>query len=176
MKKALVVLDLQYDFVYGSLATPEAQAVVPGVVAKINEYKENGDLIFFTLDSHDKNYLTSQEGRNLPIPHCIKGTDGHRMLEEIESLSDDTDIFVEKAAFGSPQLAKSIAGKGGEIREVEMVGLCTDICVISNALLIKAYSPETPISVIAKLCAGTTPEGHKAALEAMKSCHVNIKY
>lgn len=173
--KALVVIDMQHDFVEGVLGTPEAQAIVDDVVQKIKQSRANGDMIYFTLDTHNNNYLNTEEGRNLPVPHCVKGTEGHRLLPEIDELSSREDIIIEKAAFASPQLAKSIAGKGGEIDEVELIGLCTDICVISNAMLIKAYSPETPVSVIRKLCAGATPQGHENALQAMKTAHVHIK-
>lgn len=173
--KALVVVDMQQDFVEGALGSPQAQAIVEGIVSKIKASRTNGDLIYFTLDTHDKNYLETEEGKNLPVPHCMKGTLGHRLMPQIEELTSGSDIMIEKSGFASPQLAKSIAGKGSEIEEVELVGLCTDICIISNAMVIKAYSPETPISVVSSLCAGATPKGHENALQAMKTAQIHIK-
>lgn len=167
-RKILVVVDMQNDFIDGALGTPEAVKIVPAVYAKIKNF--DGDIVF-TMDTHSSIYLETQEGRNLPVEHCIKGTDGWKLNEKIEPLSQCCRIF-EKPTFGSVELANFIAG--GNYSEVEIIGLCTDICVISNALLIKAYLPETPITVDSSCCAGVTPESHDNALTAMKMCQINV--
>lgn len=167
-RKILVVVDMQNDFIDGALGTPEAVKIVPAVCEKIRSF--DGDIVF-TMDTHSSIYLETQEGRNLPVEHCIKGTDGWKLNEKIEPLSQGCRIF-EKPTFGSVELANFIAG--GNYGEVELIGLCTDICVISNALLIKSYLPEVPVSVDAKCCAGVTPESHANALTAMKMCQINI--
>ena len=165
--KTLVVVDMQNDFIDGALGTKEAAAIVPHVARKIAEYRESGDQIIFTRDTHQKNYLETQEGRNLPVEHCIQGTDGWQITKEIEVKPEDT--VINKDTFGHVWSKDIIMGD-----EIEIVGLCTDICVISNALNIKAVLPEVPISVDAGCCAGVTPESHKNALEAMKMCQIKI--
>lgn len=165
--KTLVVVDMQNDFIDGALGTKEAAAIVPHVARKIAEYRESGDQIIFTRDTHQKNYLETQEGRNLPVEHCIQGTDGWQITKEIEVKPEDT--VINKVTFGHVWSKDIILGD-----EIEIVGLCTDICVISNALNIKAVLPEVPISVDAGCCAGVTPESHKNALEAMKMCQIKI--
>lgn len=167
-RKILVVVDMQNDFIDGALGTPEAVKIVPAVYEKIKNF--DGDIVF-TMDTHSSIYLETQEGKNLPVEHCIKGTDGWKLNEKIEPLSQCCRIF-EKPTFGSVELANFITG--GNYSEVEIIGLCTDICVISNALLIKAFLPETPITVDSSCCAGVTPESHGNALTAMKMCQINI--
>ncbi len=167
-EKLLVVVDMQNDFISGSLGTAEAVAIVPNVVKKIKEFE--GDVVF-TKDTHLSDYPETQEGKNLPVPHCIKGTEGWMLCDELVPLAEGCPVF-EKPTFGSVALAQYIADK--DYGEIELVGLCTDICVLSNALLIKAYLPECPICVDAACCAGVTPESHRNALEAMKMCQVHV--
>ena len=173
MKKILVVIDMQNDFIDGALGTPEAVAIVD-VKAKILSYpKEN---VFATRDTHHQYYMDTQEGRNLPVPHCIRGTDGWQIRPEIAELIF-SDHIVDKPTFGSTQLAKLmeiLERREEDGIEIELVGLCTDICVVSNALLLKASMPETPISCDASCCAGVTPAKHEAALETMRSCQIRI--
>lgn len=165
--KTLVVVDMQKDFIDGTLGTKEAVAIVPHVAKKIEEYRANGDQIIFTRDTHQKNYLETQEGRNLPVEHCIEGTEGWQIAKEIEVKPED--LVINKVTFGHVWDKNMIKGT-----EIELVGLCTDICVISNALGLKAVLPETPICVDAGCCAGVTPESHVNALEAMKMCQVKV--
>ena len=153
MEKILIVVDMQKDFVDGSLGTEEAQAIVPAVKDKIENFE--GDIIF-TKDTHEEDYLNTQEGQNLPVVHCIRGTAGHEIIEELQPYTKRALAIFEKETFGSRKL-------------------CTDICVVSNALLIKAFLPEVPISVTAGCCAGVTPERHKSALETMKSCQIEVR-
>ena len=164
MKKFLVVVDMQKDFVDGALGTKEAVAIVPNVVKKINEFDGK---IFVTYDTHFENYMETEEGKNLPVPHCIKGTKGWEITEKLPV--KDTDTVIDKITFGHVWSADMIKGN-----EIELIGLCTDICVISNALGIKAVLPEVPVTVDASCCAGVTPGSHKNALEAMKMCQVKI--
>lgn len=174
MKHFLVVVDMQKDFVDGSLGTREAAAIVPNVVQKIRTF--DGE-IFVTYDTHHEDYLETSEGRNLPVVHCIRGTAGWQLDKAVaEALSEKSYTAVEKSTFGSVQLPALIREAAGEEDfSVELIGLCTDICVVSNALLLKANFPEIPISVDAACCAGVTPEKHAAALETMLSCQIEIK-
>lgn len=173
MKKILVVVDMQKDFVDGALGTKEAVAILPAVCEKIKGFDGK---IFATFDTHFDNYMDTAEGKNLPVPHCIKGTDGWQLDKTVaEALKDKNCTPVEKVTFGSvdlPRLIKEAAGECGF--SVELIGLCTDICVVSNALIIKANFPEAQISVDPACCAGVTPEKHKAALETMRSCQINV--
>ena len=172
MSKLLIVVDMQNDFVTGAIGTPEAQAIVPRVVEKVDK----ADVVLFTMDSHTENYLEKQEGRFLPVPHCIIGTEGREIVPQLAGRVDDFNVFT-KGQFACRDLI-------GEINDflqyhdtldgVELVGVCTDICVISNALLLKAYFPELSISVDASCCAGTTPENHQAALDVMRACQIYI--
>lgn len=170
--KLLVVIDMQNDFVSGALGTPEAADIVPYVVGKVVEAVNAGDAILFTQDTHGENYLSTQEGKNLPVSHCVKGTEGWEIIPQLQEYTIGRTC-VEKPTFGSTELAH-LAAKG-EYDEIELVGLCTDICVISNALLLKAALPETPISVDASCCAGVTPASHRSALEAMKMCQITVR-
>lgn len=169
MKKLLVVVDMQKDFIDGALGTSEAQKIVGNVKEKIENY--DGDVVF-TLDTHSEIYLSTQEGKNLPVEHCIKGTSGWELDENLKELAQGRQIF-EKPTFGSVELAEYVVSK--EYTEVELIGLCTDICVISNAMLIKAFLPEVKVAVDALCCAGVTPESHNNALSAMAMCQIEIK-
>ena len=165
MKKTLIVVDMQKDFIDGSLGTKEAEAIVENVKRKIAAYQERGDEIIFTRDTHQENYLDTNEGKHLPVVHCIEGTDGWRIAEGLEVPGA---IYIDKPSFGY------MNWKDYNLEEVELVGLCTDICVVSNALIIKAAYPEIRVSVDAECCAGVTPESHKAALLTMKMCQVEV--
>ena len=172
MRKLLVVVDMQKDFVDGCLGTKEALAIVPAVVEKIGKYKPED--IFVTRDTHQKDYLSTQEGRNLPVEHCIEGTPGWEIVPEVAAAATGATV-INKPTFGSIKLSeiiKEISEK--EDISVEMIGLCTDICVVSNALLLKATIPEVEISVDSSCCAGVTPDKHLAALETMRSCQIKV--
>ena len=173
MKRFLIVVDMQKDFVDGALGTKEAVSIVPNVVEKIMKF--DGE-VFVTFDTHFENYMGTAEGKKLPVPHCIKGTGGHRLDKAVEAALEDRGYTpVEKVTFGSVDLPDMIAlAAGGNEFTIELVGLCTDICVVSNALLLKAHFPEAKISVDASCCAGVTPQAHEAALTTMKSCQINI--
>jgi nicotinamidase-related amidase len=169
MKKLLIVVDMQNDFITGALGSDMAQAILPNVRAKIETYKQMEDDVLFTRDTHQENYLETQEGKFLPVPHCIEGTAGHLITDGLDT--GGCEIF-DKPTFGSLELAKQVAA--GDYDEIELCGLCTDICVVSNALILKAQLPETKVSVDARCCAGVTEESHKAALLTMKMCQVNV--
>lgn len=173
MTKVLVVVDMQNDFIDGSLGTKEAIAILPAVLAKIKNY--DGE-IFYTKDTHKQDYLHTNEGKNLPVQHCIKGTDGWRLNADVEKLCiDKRATGVEKTTFGAASLPGILANRFHDgIDEIELVGICTDICVISNALLLKAHFPEAEIKVDASCCAGVTPKSHDNAIEAMEKCHIVI--
>ena len=172
MKKALIVVDMQNDFIDGALGTKEAEAIVDNVVKKVAEAKKNGDIIIFTQDTHTEDYLNTQEGKNLPVPHCIKGTDGWKITNKIDV--PEKCLVYEKGTFGSSALGKDLFKIGGEISAIELVGLCTDICVLSNAVIAKAALPEVPITVDAACCAGVTPKSHDEALGALQMIQVKV--
>ena len=173
MKQFLVVVDMQKDFVDGALGTKEAAGIVPAVLEKVRNFE--GD-IFVTYDTHFEDYPDTAEGKKLPVPHCIYETPGWHLTEELEELMEEIPHFkVQKYTFGSttlPHLMEEVAD--GEDFSIELIGLCTDICVVSNALLLKAFFPEVPISVDASCCAGVTPELHEAALKTMRSCQIDV--
>ena len=173
MKRFLVVVDTQKDFVDGALGSGDAVAIVPGVVEKIKSF--DGE-IFITLDTHFDNYPETAEGKKLPVLHCIKGTDGWQLDKNVASaLADREYTAVEKPTFGSLELPRLIeAASDGDDFSIEIIGLCTDICVVSNALVLKANFPEMPISVEADCCAGVTPQAHEAAIATMRSCHIDV--
>ena len=153
--KALIVVDMQNDFIDGALGTPEAEAIVDNVKAKIESYRKNSDAVIFTRDTHSENYMETQEGSKLPVPHCIEGSDGWQIRTEL----DPADcLIIDKPTFGS----------------YELIGLCTDICVISNAMMIKAAFLEIPVIVDASCCAGVTPASHDNALDAMGMCQIEV--
>ncbi len=174
MKKFLIVVDMQKDFVDGALGTKEAISIVPNVVSKIRAFDGR---IFATLDTHYENYMDTAEGKNLPVPHCIRETDGWQLDKAVAAALEAKGYTpVEKSTFGSvdlPLILKDAVGK--EKFSVELVGLCTDICVVSNALLLKAYFPEAEIRVDSSCCAGVTPTAHGAALETMRSCQIIVQ-
>lgn len=168
MSKLLLVIDMQNDFIDGALGTKEAVAIVPYV----KEVIENFDgKILFTRDTHFENYMDTQEGHNLPVPHCIKGTEGWEICPELKALC--TEEPIDKITFGSRELP-DIVKEMSDLESITLIGLCTDICVISNAMILKAFYPETPIIIDAKACAGVTPESHQTALNAMKMCQIQI--
>ena len=171
LKKILVVVDMQKDFVDGALGSKEAIAIVDNVSKKIEEF--DGDIIV-TYDTHEENYMDTQEGKNLPVPHCIKGTDGWKLDKKVQEALDKKEYkVIEKPTFGSTELPQYI--KENYIPdEIELIGLCTDICVVSNALLLKANFLETKVIVDAGCCAGVTVESHNAALTTMKMCQVTV--
>ena len=172
MKKILVVIDMQNDFIDGTLGTKEAQQIVPLVVSKIHSYPQ--DCIYATRDTHPENYLETQEGRNLPVSHCIEGTKGWEIRKEIADAMPGAEI-INKPTFGSVVLAQELMERNArEPIEVELVGLCTDICVVSNALLIKAILPEIVVKVDPGCCAGVTAQSHEAALATMRACQIQI--
>jgi len=173
LKRILIVVDMQKDFVDGALGSKEAVAIVDNVVKKINDF--DGDIIV-TYDTHPENYMETQEGKNLPVPHCIKGTDGWKLDAKVQAALDKKEYkVIEKPTFGSVELPEYIkANYNPNDIEIELIGLCTDICVVSNALLMKANFLETKVSVDASCCAGVTPDSHNAALTTMKMCQVNV--
>ncbi len=174
MRKILVIVDMQNDFVDGALGSREAASIVPAAAEKIRGFEGE---IFATFDTHFENYMETAEGRKLPVPHCIKGTKGWELNPAIaEALKGKTYTRVEKLTFGSVDLPGLIGGAGeGADLSIELIGLCTDICVVSNALILKAYYREAAVSVDADCCAGVTPQKHEAALETMRSCQIDVR-
>lgn len=183
--KVLVIVDMQTDFISGSLGTPEAQAIVPNVINKLKAHKHTDTVVLFTKDTHKENYLDTPEGKKLPVPHCIEGTQGWSIAKPIASefkadgymtYSSGTVVNsrVLKSTFGSYDLLKILDDDEIELDEIELCGVCTDICVISNAIMIKNFFPDVKVTVDASCCAGVTPEKHAAALEVMKSCQIDV--
>lgn len=171
MRDLLLVIDMQNDFIDGALGTKEAIAIVPNVKKKIEEF--NG-LVLFTRDTHFDNYMDTQEGQNLPVPHCIKDTDGWQIRSELDALRNT--VAIDKLTFGSSELGTRLVELNNEdaINSITLIGLCTDICVISNAMIAKAFLPEVPIYVDASCCAGVSPETHNNALDAMEVCQIKV--
>ena len=165
MKKTLIVIDMQNDFIDMALGTKEAAQIVPNVKKKIDEYVKRGDEIIFTRDTHSENYLETSEGKKLPVKHCIKGTKG---WEIYEGLYVEGAKIIDKPNFGWPNWHKE------NLEEVEIVGLCTDICIVSNALIIKTQYPDIPVKVDSLCCAGVTPDSHESALVTMKMCQIDV--
>jgi nicotinamidase-related amidase len=191
--KVLIVVDMQKDFVDGSLGTPEAQAIVPLVAETIEQMADTNTVVIFTKDTHSENYMQTLEGKNLPVPHCIQGSSGHGIVDPVFiayinvmekymsgydacPVSDQNPIIVKKPTFGSVELQNILYDMDDRlgVEEITLMGLCTGICVMSNAILAKATLPEVPVNVVADCCACVTPESHKTALEAMKLCQINI--
>lgn len=166
--KALIVVDMQNDFVTGALGTKEAVEILPNVKKKIMEYLDAGHKVIFTCDTHNENYLDTNEGKHLPVPHCVVGTSGWQVVSDIDAPGC---VHIRKDTFGYTHWSRWDFHDGDD---VEIIGVCTDICVISNALILKAMFPEINITVDASCCAGVTPETHSAALITMKSCQINI--
>lgn len=171
--KALIVVDMQNDFIDGALGTPEAESIVQNVKSKILSYRENSDAVIFTRDTHEENYMETQEGKKLPVPHCIEGSFGWQIRAELEP---EEDRIIDKPTFGSYELVDTLRELDEEtpLESIELVGLCTDICVISNAMMIKAAFLEIPVIVDAACCAGVTPASHDNALDAMAMCQIEI--
>lgn len=173
-KKKLIIIDAQNDFITGSLGTEEARQMLPHLLDKAREF--SGEILM-TQDSHTEDYLSTQEGRTLPIEHCLTGTEGWKFPPALEALREERGVKVyPKSSFGSTALVSALkeAYDAGLLDSVELVGICTDICVVSNALMIKSALPELPVYVDASCCAGVTPEKHDAALEVMKSCQIIV--
>ena len=173
MQEILVVVDMQNDFVTGPLGTPEARTILPKVAEKVKNFPGR---VLFTRDTHEENYLESREGKVLPVPHCIRGTRGWEICPELETLRKEEPV--DKCTFGSTGLGEVLRAAdqyGEKIGKITLVGVCTDICVISNALLLRAFLPEAEIAVDAACCAGVTPESHQTALRAMKACQIAIE-
>jgi Amidases related to nicotinamidase len=172
MSRFLIVVDMQNDFVSGALGSADAQRIVPYVAEKVRNFSGT---VIFTRDSHGEDYLATQEGKILPVPHCIKETAGWEIISELTEFAEKAKIF-DKPAFGSLELAEYLQAQNAEetIEEIELIGVCTDICVVSNGLLIKAALPETLIKVDSKGCAGTSVENHNAALQTMRCCQVEV--
>lgn len=176
----LVVVDMQNDFVSGALGTAEARNIVPYVVGRVVDGINRGEEVLFTRDTHGPDYLDTQEGRKLPVPHCVRGTEGWEIVEQLREYAAHP---IDKPTFGSRELGALLKARNEDLKKqgkpgverVTLIGLCTDICVISNALLIKAFLPETEVVVDAKCCAGVTPESHRNALEAMKACQITVE-
>ena len=176
MKKVLIVVDMQNDFVKGSLGTKEAQEIIPNIKRKIDEYLKNGDIVFFTCDTHYEDYFDTLEGQNLPVKHCIYETEGWEVVSElrkIDFLYCNNVRSIIKNTFGYIDWRKHLP-YADESLEIELCGVCTDICVVSNALILRAIYPNATIFVDAYHCAGSTPEKHEAALEVMKSCQIEV--
>jgi len=174
-KKYLIVVDMQQDFVYGALGSVEAQNIVNNVVEKIKNF--DGEIIF-TQDTHNSDYLNTQEGKNLPVEHCIDGSEGWRLIGPLEEMRSKGNLkSYSKGTFGCIDLAADLRAENVKygIEYIELIGVCTDICVVSNALLLKAYMPEVPIYVDSSCCAGVTSDKHEAALETMRSCQITVK-
>ena len=190
--KVLIVVDMQKDFVDGSLSTKEAQAIVPLVAETIKQMADKNTVCIFTKDTHDDDYMDTQEGKNLPVPHCIRGTTGHSIVDEVFEaylnskfkymgpfkfpMTETNPIVIEKPTFGSIELQNMLYDMNDNepIEEITLMGLCTGICVMSNAILAKATLPEVPVNVVEDCCACVTPESHKTAIEAMKLCQINV--
>ena len=173
MQEILVVVDMQNDFVTGPLGTPEARTILPKVAEKVKNFPGR---VLFTRDTHEENYLESREGKALPVPHCIRGSRGWEICPELETLRKEEPV--DKPTFGSTGLGEVLRAAdqyGEKIGKITLVGVCTDICVISNALLLRASLPEAESAVDAACCAGVTPESHQTALRAMKACQITIE-
>lgn len=169
--KVLSVIDMQRDFIDGALGTNEAVQIVERVAVKVQEYQKQNQSIVYTRDTHTEDYLNTQEGKNLPVVHCIRGTEGWNIHPDVYLPEYP---IIDKPSFGTFKLVDYITAQK-EIEEIEVIGLCTDICVISNVMILKAAFPEIPIVVDANCCAGVTPQSHQNALEAMKMCQIHIK-
>lgn len=168
--KLLIVIDMQNDFVSGVLGTPEARAIVPAVAAKVKEYVKNGDKVIYTRDTHFNNYLDTAEGKKLPVPHCIRYSDGWQIVPEVYEFGS---LVIDKITFG--YTGWRVLDVGFEqFESIELVGVCTSICILSNAIILKNIFPETPIIVDSKCCACVTPESHETALAAMRMCQIDV--
>lgn len=165
MKKTLIVIDMQNDFITGSLGTKQAEEITKNVIDKVHEYQNAGLEIIYTRDTHGEDYLETPEGKKLPVVHCVKGTKGWEIAPGVYA---ENSLVIDKPTFGY------LGWNRFDFEEIEIVGLCTDICVVSNALILKAMFPSAKISVDSSCCAGVTPESHEAALETMKMCQIDV--
>lgn len=178
MKKTLIVIDMQNDFIDGALGTKEAQAIVPNVVEKVKNW--DGELTIFTRDTHFDDYMKTLEGQKLPVPHCIADTEGWHIINELKEVIKPTTVVLDKSTFGFEGwkheiLSRCVDSINSLIElDITLVGVCTDICVVSNALALRMYFPNAKITVDASCCAGVTPESHQAALTTMKMCQINV--
>ncbi len=173
-KKVFIVIDMQNDFITGSLGNKECQAIVEDLKAEIKKKREEGYEILFTQDTHGSEYLETQEGRNLPVTHCIRGSEGWEIIPELAEFVNEDNVLC-KGSFGDVNIGPFVErAAGGVPEEIVMTGVCTDICVISNSMILKAYFPETPIKVMGNLCAGVSPESHQRALGAMGPCQIKV--
>ena len=172
----LIVVDMQNDFVSGALGSQEAADIVPNVASRIEGGLGRGETVLFTRDTHDENYLETREGHALPVPHCIRGTEGWEIVPQLKTYITGLEP-VDKPTFGSTALGERLQAMNAQhpIESITLIGLCTDICVISNALLLRAFLPEVPITVDAACCAGVTPQSHRIALQAMRACQIEIE-
>lgn len=173
MRRLLVVVDMQKDFVDGALGFEEAKTIIPGISKRIQEYKDAGDEVVYTLDTHAENYMETMEGKNLPVPHCIKGTEGFNLVDELSGLLEGCKCF-EKPTFGSMELARYIEENREDLYSIEICGLVSNICVISNTVLAKAAAPETEIIVDSNLTSCFDPKLTEAALDICRSIHVKV--
>ncbi len=174
-KKLVVVVDMQNDFIDGALGSKEAVKIVDNCAERIRRAAAEEDVIVFTRDTHGDDYMQTEEGKNLPVPHCIKGSEGWEIAAKLQGICENA-VILDKETFGSRNLGEYAAElyKNGKIESIELFGLCTDICVISNALLVKAFCPDIPVFVDASCSAGVTHESHETALKAMESCQIHI--
>lgn len=179
-----VIVDMQNDFVTGALGTPEARAIAGPLAEEAGRAAREGHILVFTQDTHEANYLSTREGRALPVPHCLRGSEGHDLVPELKDLAG-ADIpacpgrlLVEKPTFGAARLPQAVydfvSQRGGDVARFRIYGVCTDICVISNAMLLRAFYPEATIEILSGLCAGVTPESHRTALQAMRACQFDV--
>ncbi len=176
LNKLLVVVDMQNDFLFDALENKAGTAIIPQMRDKIRAYREEGHTVVFTRDTHFENYMETEEGKNLPVPHCIKGTHGWEITDYLkEFIKEDTEVF-DKVTLGSDALYNYLDNHGHEFDVIELVGVCTDICVIANAVLAKTACPNAHIVVDASLCAGVTPESHDTALKAMESLQIEVTH
>ena len=173
MRKILVVVDMQKDFIDGALGFDGADKIIPGIIEKIREYESSGDEIVYTLDTHFENYMDTQEGKNLPVPHCIKGSEGHGLCDELKPLLEGKKVF-EKLTFGSIELAEYLKENASDISKIEVCGLVSNICVLSNAVVAKAAAPEAEVIVDSKLTASFAPDLHQATLDVLKGIQVTV--
>ena len=173
MRRLLIVVDMQKDFIDGALGFDGASDIIPGIADRIREYKDSGDEVVYTLDTHTEDYMNTMEGRNLPVPHCIKGTDGYEVCNELKGLLDGCRCF-EKPTFGSMELAKYIEANSAELSSIEVCGLVSNICVVSNTVLAKAAAPEAEIIVDSGLTSCFDPKMTEAALDVCRSIHVKV--
>jgi len=173
MCKVLVVVDMQKDFIDGALGFEGADKIIPGIIERIKEYESNGEEVVYTLDTHQENYMETQEGKKLPVPHCIKGSEGWGLCEELKPILSGVKAY-EKPCFGSMELAKYLEENSKEIKSIEICGLVSNICVLSNAVLAKTAAPEAEVIVDSKLTASFDPKLHQATLDVLKGIQVTV--